>query len=68
MRCLVCEAGFEGGGQAEVDNLFNHYRTTHYHDMNEHTARCVVELQNKVDKLEIAVNESKARVQGETTK
>jgi hypothetical protein len=47
MKCLLCNQGFEGGGQAEIDNLYNHCRSTHYHAMNEHLARCVVELQNK---------------------
>lgn len=62
MKCLLCDQGFEGGGQAEIDNLFNHYRSTHYHDMNGHMARCIVELQNKQQKLEIDVDELKQRV------
>lgn len=62
MKCLLCDQVFEGGGQAEIDNLFNHYRSTHYHDMNGHVARCIVELQNKQQRLEIAVDELKQRV------
>ena len=61
MKCLLCDQGFEGGGQAELDNLFIHYRSVHYHDMNEHLARCIVELQNKQDKLEMAVDELRHR-------
>ena len=61
MECLLCDQGFEGGGQAELDSLFNHYRSIHYHDMNEHLARCVVELQNKQDRLEKVVDELKSR-------
>ncbi len=48
-------------GQAEIDNLYNHYRSTHYHDMNKHLAGWVVELQNKQNKLEKAVDELRSR-------
>ena len=55
MKGLLCDQGFEGDGQSELDNLFNYYRSIHYHDMNEHLARCIVELQNKQDKIEMTV-------------
>ena len=56
MKCLLCDQGFEGDGQSELDNLFNYYRSTHYHDMNE-LARYIVELQNKQDKIEMTVDD-----------
>ena len=62
MKCLLCDQVFEGGGQAEIDNLFNHYRSIHYHDMNGHVVTCIVKLQNKQQRLEIAVDELKQRV------
>ena len=68
MKCLLCDQGFEGGGQAELDNLFNHYRSIHYHDMNEHLAKCIVELQNKQDKLEIAIDELRHRASSKLAK
>lgn len=68
MKCLLCDQGFEGGGQAEVDNLFNHYRTVHYHKMNEHIVRCIVELQNKQRTLEKAIDELNQRVLTKSSK
>lgn len=52
---------FEGGGRAELDNLFNSYHSIYNHDMNGYVTRCIAELRNKQDKLEKAVDELRSR-------
>lgn len=49
-------------------SLMRYIHVIHYHDMNENIARCIVELHNKQDKLEIAIDELKYRASNKSNK